>query len=51
MLNGKFDKIHEQFNVELLKKRFGEQSLSKCDVMLKDYKDSEKMTKEYHKQV
>ena len=40
LTNKEFDIDQEIRNVELLKLRFGEHSLHKCDVMIKDIRDS-----------
>jgi hypothetical protein len=47
----KFSFDNELKNIELLKLRFGEQSMHNCVVMLRDIKDSERINNEVNKQV
>lgn len=39
----------ELFNLELMKKRFGDRKMDDCEVMLKDTKDSERINREVQK--
>jgi anaphase-promoting complex subunit 2 len=45
----KFSFDNELKNIELLKLRFGEQSMHNCVVMLRDIKDSERINNEVNK--
>ena len=46
LTNPKVSYQNELKNVELMKQRFGDSHLDKCEVMLRDIKDSERINKE-----
>ena len=45
LLNTKYNISEEIKNIELLKIRFGEAKLNRCNVILKDWKDSDRFNK------
>ena len=44
-----YETLKESEILELLKRRFGEQSLQNCQIMIKDMKDSNRIDIQYHK--
>ena len=49
LLDKKFDKNRELMDIELLKQRFGEYNLLRCNVLFKDIQFSERYNKNYKK--
>lgn len=51
LLDKKFNKTKELTDIELLKHRFGEYNLLRCNVLFKDIEKSDRYNKKYHKDV